>query len=66
MQSDGVLIKLAGELVADPTTGQLTTVSPGRGLRSVLYRTRQFPHAEISLLRESGRWKAGVIAASNA
>jgi len=28
VQSDGVLIKLAGELVADPVTGQLTTMFP--------------------------------------
>jgi len=37
-----------------------------RGDRAVvLYRSRQFPHAMISMLREAGRWKAGVIAASN-
>jgi len=32
----------------------------------VLYRSTQLPHAVISMLREAGRWKAGVLAGSNA
>ena len=32
----------------------------------VLYRSPQLPHAVISMLREGGRWKAGVLAGSNA
>jgi hypothetical protein len=31
----------------------------------VLYRSPQLPHAVISMLREAGRWKAGVLAGSN-
>jgi hypothetical protein len=30
----------------------------------VLYRSPQLPHATISMIREGGRWTAGVIAAS--
>ena len=32
----------------------------------VLYRSPQLPHAMISMLREAGRWRAGVLAGSNA
>jgi hypothetical protein len=32
----------------------------------VLYRSRQLPHAVISMFREAGRWKAGVLAGSGA
>lgn len=27
----------------------------------VLYRSPQFPHATLSMIRESGRWTAGVL-----
>jgi hypothetical protein len=30
----------------------------------VFYRSRQLPHATLSMLRESGHWTAGVIAAA--
>ncbi|HTA06390.1 MAG TPA: hypothetical protein VK774_08505 [Solirubrobacteraceae bacterium] len=32
----------------------------------VLYRSPQFPHATLSMARESGRWTAGVLAAAGA
>jgi hypothetical protein len=31
----------------------------------VLYRSAQLPHAVISMLREAGEWKAGVLAGSS-
>ena len=31
----------------------------------VLYRSAQLPHAAIAMLREAGRWKAGVLAGLN-
>jgi hypothetical protein len=33
---------------------------------SVLYHSPQFQHAKISMIRESGRWRAGVISPSTA
>jgi hypothetical protein len=32
----------------------------------VLYRSPQFPHATLSMARESGQWTAGVLAAAGA